>query len=349
AGTVTVRATVVNGATALTNFTDDFDITVHPAGATIHTITYHANGGAGVVLAGSVADGDDYTVSANTFTRANHTFTGWNTQADGGGTAHAAGTVISNVTADITLYAQWAAVQSTAPTPTPAPIAPSGTRSTPGPRPGTPAFALHDAMSAARRAVSEVSATVSNQTTAESVLGAVRSVMPQGVTVWWSYGRSFTLVPATAGQDGSITGLLIITAGPYSSAIPLNITIPALGVTTRTFILQLDSHIITDQHGNTVITMDVLPVIQDGRTLLPVRFVAQALGASVSWNDSTREVTLIQDGRSLTFAIGQTAPGMDVPAQINDDRTMVPLRFISEFFGASVTWHEAERTVEITR
>jgi len=227
--------------------------------------------------------------------------------------------------------------------------APSHGRGTPSHRPGTPPFVLHEAMAAARRAISEVSATASNSITADTVLGAVRAVMPQGAAANWPSGTHFVLVPATAGQSGSITGLMIISAGPYSSAIPLNITIPALGVTMRTFILRLDSYDITDQDGNTVITMDVLPVIQDGRTLIPVRFVAQALGASVSWNDSTREVTLTQDGQSLTFAIGETAPGMDVPAQIINDRTMVPLRFISEFFGASVTWHEAERTIEITQ
>jgi hypothetical protein len=107
--------------------------------------------------------------------------------------------------------------------------------------------------------------------------------------------------------------------------------------------------VITDLAGNIdVITMDVAPVIVDGRTLLPVRFMAYALGATVDWNDATREVTLVTaDGASLTFAIGAFAPGMDVPAQIIDGRTMVPLRFISEFFGATVEWDAATRTVEI--
>jgi hypothetical protein len=38
---------------------------------------------------------------------------------------------------------------------------------------------------------------------------------------------------------------------------------------------------------------------------------------------------------------------MDVPAQLSNSRTMVPLRFISEFFGALVTWDDETRTVEI--
>jgi hypothetical protein len=93
--------------------------------------------------------------------------------------------------------------------------------------------------------------------------------------------------------------------------------------------------------------MDVTPQIVDGRTVLPVRFMAEALGAGIDWNDDTKEVILTLDGRTLTFAIGEMAPGMDVPAQIIDGRTMVPLRFISEFFGAIVTWDEATRSIEI--
>lgn len=95
--------------------------------------------------------------------------------------------------------------------------------------------------------------------------------------------------------------------------------------------------------------MDVLPVIQDGRTLIPVRFVSEMLGANVRWNGSTREVTISLDGVALTFAIGEMADGMDIPAQIIGDRTMVPLRFISEFFGAVINWDTETRGIEILR
>ncbi|MCL2224406.1 MAG: copper amine oxidase N-terminal domain-containing protein [Defluviitaleaceae bacterium] len=117
----------------------------------------------------------------------------------------------------------------------------------------------------------------------------------------------------------------------------------------RRVIVQIGSPVISDLAGNAPTqTMDVAPVIEGGRTLLPVRFMAYALGATVGWNDATREVSLtLADGQSLTFAIGTAAPGMDVPAQIIDGRTMVPLRFISEFFGAQVDWNDATRTIEV--
>ncbi|MCL1878123.1 MAG: copper amine oxidase N-terminal domain-containing protein, partial [Defluviitaleaceae bacterium] len=117
----------------------------------------------------------------------------------------------------------------------------------------------------------------------------------------------------------------------------------------RYFLLQVDSqYILCGTTGNLLFIMDVAPVIVDGRTLVPLRFIANMLGAVIHWDDATRQVTIVYDGRVLTFAIGEMAPGMDVPAQIIDGRTMVPLRFISEFFGAEVNWNEETRTIEVS-
>ena len=70
-------------------------------------ITYNANGGAGAMPVNRMVSGLDYTVSANGFTSAGYTFTGWNTAADGTGTAFEPGDEILDVTEDITLFAQW--------------------------------------------------------------------------------------------------------------------------------------------------------------------------------------------------------------------------------------------------
>jgi hypothetical protein len=118
-------------------------------------------------------------------------------------------------------------------------------------------------------------------------------------------------------------------------------------------VVQIGSNLITDRAGNAPTqTMDVVPVIQEGRTLLPLRFMAYALGADVGWNETTREVSITLDGRVLVVPIGTITPelaalGMDVPPQIIDGRTMVPLRFISEFFGAVVTWDENTQSIEV--
>lgn len=94
----------------------------------------------------------------------------------------------------------------------------------------------------------------------------------------------------------------------------------------------------------------------NNRTLVPLRFVSYALGAEEDWTPATsgRPLTiyLAMGGSTLSFSIGEitselAALGMDVPAIIRDNRTMVPLRFISEFFGAIVSWDNSTRTVEI--
>ena len=94
---------------------------------------------------------------------------------------------------------------------------------------------------------------------------------------------------------------------------------------------------------------DVAPAIVGNRTLLPVRAIAEALGADVEWTKATRTVTITLDGEVVEFSIGELADGMDVPAQIIDNRTMVPVRFVAERLGANVLWFPATETVQITR
>jgi uncharacterized repeat protein (TIGR02543 family) len=108
AGAVIVTATIINGATASTNYTKDFTITVSSGGGTpTYTISYNANNGTGTMTAETVTQSGNYQIKPNAFSRIGYTFSGWNTAADGNGTTYAAGAVISNVQAGITLYAQW--------------------------------------------------------------------------------------------------------------------------------------------------------------------------------------------------------------------------------------------------
>jgi len=125
--------------------------------------------------------------------------------------------------------------------------------------------------------------------------------------------------------------------------------------------LALDSYDITDLAGNTnTITMDILPIIvpEANRTLLPLRFMAYALGAEIDWTDKTDTAPLMVfialDGVTLTIPIGMLTPelealGMDVPAQLMGNRTMVPLRFVAEFFGAVIAWDNETRSIEFIR
>ena len=77
------------------------------------TISFNANGGTGTMAAQTIPSGNNFTIPANAFTRANFNFTGWNTAANGTGQSFAPGATITNVTANITLFAQWTPVTRT--------------------------------------------------------------------------------------------------------------------------------------------------------------------------------------------------------------------------------------------
>ena len=100
---------------------------------------------------------------------------------------------------------------------------------------------------------------------------------------------------------------------------------------------------------------DQPPVIINGRTLVPMRAIFEALTATVEWDDATRTVTSVRGGTVIQLTIGSdtafvnSLPNtLDVPAQIISGRTMVPVRFIAESVGASVDWDGVSRSVYIT-
>ena len=117
----------------------------------------------------------------------------------------------------------------------------------------------------------------------------------------------------------------------------------------RRFRMMLNVSAITDLLSDDALVMDTVPVIQLRRTIVPISFVAEKLGATVEWDETTRTVTILLDDQELSLTIGELSPGMDIPAQIINGRTMVPLRFISESLGAIVNWNPDARTIEVIR
>ena len=102
---------------------------------------------------------------------------------------------------------------------------------------------------------------------------------------------------------------------------------------------------------------DVMPVIINGRTLVPMRGIYEALGAEITWIDATKTVVGARDNKHIKLRINSDAvyvdgveqeKKLDVPAQIINSRTMVPVRFIAESFGETVNWNADTKTVEIT-
>ena len=96
----------------------------------------------------------------------------------------------------------------------------------------------------------------------------------------------------------------------------------------------------------------VAPVVEDGRTLVPLRVISEALGAEVSWNPSAQQATIQTAANTVVFTIGSanyTVNGagktLDVPAKINNGSTMIPLRALAESIHAAVDY--ANNTVTI--
>jgi hypothetical protein len=92
---------------------------------------------------------------------------------------------------------------------------------------------------------------------------------------------------------------------------------------------------------------DVAPLLQNGRTMAPVRFIAEAFGADVGWDGDTSTVTIVLGEKTMKLTIGRLLPGMDAAPFLHEGRTMVPLRYIAENFDAYVLWNEDEREVTI--
>ena len=100
---------------------------------------------------------------------------------------------------------------------------------------------------------------------------------------------------------------------------------------------------------------DVEPQIINSRTMVPLRAIFEALGASVDWDDATKTVKSTKGDISIELAIGKnelkkngTSVALDVPGQIVNSRTLVPVRAISEAYECDVQWDDATKTVLIT-
>ncbi len=113
--------------------------------------------------------------------------------------------------------------------------------------------------------------------------------------------------------------------------------------------------------NDTPLEMDVSPIIREGRTLLPIRYIAEPLGAEVGWDGTEKKVTVSLDDIFIELWIGRSTArvnGVEKPIDPNNPkvkpiivppgRTMLPVRFVAENLGCKVDWEQETRTVVIT-
>ncbi|ANU10168.1 hypothetical protein A1A1_12662 [Planococcus antarcticus DSM 14505] len=100
---------------------------------------------------------------------------------------------------------------------------------------------------------------------------------------------------------------------------------------------------------------DVLPIIQNGRTMVPIRHTISALGVSIVWDNKSKKVTTKSGSNVIILSVGKNTASvngktvkLDTSPIIVKGRTLIPLRFISENYGFKVEWDNQAKIISIT-
>jgi len=137
--------------------------------------------------------------------------------------------------------------------------------------------------------------------------------------------------------------------------------------TEKSFVIQYIKRVIlrlqigskTMRVNDSAVELDVAPVIKEGRTLLPIRWITESLGASVDWNSTEKKVTITLKDTTIELWIGKSTAkvnGINTPIdstnskvvpEIINGRTMLPLRFVSENLGCIVEWESTTKIITI--
>ncbi len=176
-----------------------------------------------------------------------------------------------------------------------------------------------------------------------------------------------------AGQDvdvdanGRFKCEVALTAGPNTIDVSAfdradNLTSKSIVVTaqhleeTTVITLQIGSPAMTVGNASQRIdAQGTVPLISKGTTLVPIRAIVEALGGSTAWDASSATIVIKLDTTSIILSIGSTTAlvngknrPLTVPASIVASRTMVPLRFVAESLGCTVTWDPETKVISIT-
>lgn len=139
--------------------------------------------------------------------------------------------------------------------------------------------------------------------------------------------------------------------------IPLPKVVPLDDVVLKFYINQ-KNYIVNNENR----AMDVEPIIMEGRTLLPIRYVVEPLGATVEWDAIDRKATVLLGEKKIELWLGQNLASVNgvlqpidvdnakvVPISVPPGRTMLPIRFIVESLGFKVDWDAKTSEVMITK
>ena len=119
--------------------------------------------------------------------------------------------------------------------------------------------------------------------------------------------------------------------------------------------LPYDAQMVSVLINNNIIAFDYPAIVVNGRTLVPLRGIFEAIGATVDWDNNTQTATGKLDSTTVSISIGSKVlykngvpVELDVPAQLISGYTMVPVRAVAEAFDADVEWDGDSNTVYVT-
>jgi hypothetical protein len=225
---------------------------------------------------------------------------------------------------------------------------------------GTPSLAVGSVPANQTRTVSAVVANIGAGTLAWRIAGTSQYLVatPASGTI---SGRTAVQVSVDGTQldQGPYQRLLKMTTDGGDVSVPVSFTVEA----EQPIQISLTVGTTTASVAGVTVSLDAAPYIDkaSGRTMVPMRFIGEAFGATVMWQAATRRVTVQTSGTAnhqpltMVLTIGSkkaTANGkaltLDVAPAIVAGRTFVPLRVISETLGADVAWNGTTRTVGIS-
>jgi len=102
------------------------------------------------------------------------------------------------------------------------------------------------------------------------------------------------------------------------------------------------------------VDFDVPPIVKNGRTLIPVRAIMNRFGAEIAWDEASSTVTITKGDTVIKLVIDSDVAlvngvevKLDVPAEVKDNRTLVPIRFIAKTLNQKVEYDDASKTIVI--
>lgn len=134
-----------------------------------------------------------------------------------------------------------------------------------------------------------------------------------------------------------------------------NVVVEAKVKSQPSILLEMDIGVSKARIASLEVPLDSPPFIRNNRTLVPIRFVSEAFGCKVQWEASSKKITISRFNDSITLWVGRKEAivngmevALDVAPSLENATTFVPIRFISEAFGARVEWFADTRHIKIT-